>query len=122
KRESATSSPTVTSTIGGGLDCPVVTIPPRSRRPLLLQLLCAYQMVNGGLVGGADEALAEFLAAKEPRHPCERLEVLAGRTLRADDAEEDGDLGVVDRLELDAARDDEKGRHLLAELRERPVR
>src|SRR5690606_3686009 len=49
-------------------------------------------------------------------------QVLSGGALGRDDAEEDRDVRVVDGLEIDAVRDDEQGRDLLRQLRERAVR
>jgi hypothetical protein len=48
--------------------------------------------------------------------------MLTRRALWSDDSEEDGDLGVIDRLEFHPVRHDEQGRDLLLELRKRSVR
>src|SRR5690349_2131255 len=86
RRASATRPPTVTSAIGGGLECaaPLTSVPPCSRSPLFLRFLTADELEDARRGRRTHEARAELLAAQESRDAGERLQVLARGALRSD--------------------------------------
>src|SRR5262245_11198959 len=120
RRGSSVTSATVTSTIGGGAEATGSESSVMSS--ILHRLLGADEIEDALLVIGGDESCAELSAPKKATYPGERFQVLARRALRSDHAEQNRHFCVVDRLELDAAWNDEQGRDLLLELWQGSVR
>src|SRR5512143_978120 len=79
---------------------PGVTDAPPSRSELLI--LLADEAEQRAAIRRGQQALAKRAVLEEPRHPGQRLEMLADRVLGGDEEEEEMGGAAVERLEVDA--------------------